>query len=257
MRELLNGVYDLHIHTSPDVAPRKYSDLELARRLAERGMAGCAIKCHYFDTAARAGLLMAQFPQLDVAGGVTLNRSVGGLNPDAVERSAQAGGRMVWFPTLEAQSYQRYQHRNDPEADLSRFLTVCDEEGKLLPQALEVLDIAARHHMVVGTGHVGAEEGMALVRAAAERNCTIVLTHADNPADCYSVEQQEEAAALGAYVEHGGVCPAAPGPGLLPGGAGDHDVPGAPASAPPHRAGLKPQAHSRIGQLCKTVPSTS
>ena len=111
MRELLNGVYDLHIHTSPDVVPRKYSDLELARRLAERGMAGCAIKCHYFDTAARAGLLMAQFPQLDVAGGVTLNRSVGGLNPDAVERSAQAGGRMVWFPTLEAQSYQRYQHR--------------------------------------------------------------------------------------------------------------------------------------------------
>ena len=109
MRELLNGVYDLHIHTSPDVVPRKYSDLELARRLAERGMAGCAIKCHYFDTAARAGLLMAQFPQLDVAGGVTLNRSVGGLNPDAVERSAQAGGRMVWFPTLEAQSYQRYQ----------------------------------------------------------------------------------------------------------------------------------------------------
>ena len=192
MRELLNGVYDLHIHTSPDVVPRKYSDLELARRLAERGMAGCAIKCHYFDTAARAGLLMAQFPQLDVAGGVTLNRSVGGLNPDAVERSAQAGGRMVWFPTLEAQSYQRYQHRNDPEAGLSRFLTVCDEEGKLLPQALEVLDIAARHHMVVGTGHVGAEEGMALVRAAAERNCTIVLTHADNPADCYSVEQQEE-----------------------------------------------------------------
>lgn len=43
---------------------------------------------------------------------------------------------------------------------------------------------------------------MALVRAAAERSCTIVLTHADNPADCYSVERQEEAAALGAYVEH-------------------------------------------------------
>ena len=165
-------------------------------------MAGCAIKCHYFDTAARAGLLMEQFPQLDVAGGVTLNRSVGGVNPDAVERSAQAGGRMVWFPTLEARAYQRYQHRNDPEADLSRFLTVCDEEGELLPQALEVLDAAARHHMVVGTGHVGAEEGMALVRAAAERSCTIVLTHADNPADCYSLEQQEEAAALGAYVEH-------------------------------------------------------
>ena len=27
MRELLNGVYDLHIHTSPDVVPRKYLSL--------------------------------------------------------------------------------------------------------------------------------------------------------------------------------------------------------------------------------------
>lgn len=102
MRELLNGVYDLHIHTAPDVVPRKCSDLELARRLVDRGMAGCAIKCHYFDTAARAGLLMEQFPQLDVAGGVTLNRSVGGVNPDAVERSAQAGagwsGSPPWRP---------------------------------------------------------------------------------------------------------------------------------------------------------------
>lgn len=35
------------------------------------------------------------------------------------------------------------------------------------------------------------------MRAAAERSCTIVLTHADNPADCYSVEQQEEARRIG------------------------------------------------------------
>lgn len=81
-------------------------------------------------------------------------------------------------------------------------MSVCDEKGNLLPQALEVLDVATRHQMVVGTGHIGADEGMALVRAAAERGCTVVLTHADNPADCYSIQQQQEAVALGAYVEH-------------------------------------------------------
>ena len=37
--------------------------LELARRLVHRGMAGCAIKNHYFDTAVRAKLLQEQFPQ--------------------------------------------------------------------------------------------------------------------------------------------------------------------------------------------------
>ena len=89
MDNTLKGVYDLHIHTSPDVVPRKCSDIELGRRLAAAGMAGCAIKSHYFDTAARAALLQAQFPQLHIAGGVTLNRSVGGVNPEAVERSAR------------------------------------------------------------------------------------------------------------------------------------------------------------------------
>ena len=85
MEDLLKGAYDLHIHTAPDVVQRKCGDLELARRLVHRGMAGCAIKNHYFDTAVRAKLLQEQFPQLRVAGGVTLNRSVGGVNPDAVE----------------------------------------------------------------------------------------------------------------------------------------------------------------------------
>lgn len=106
MRELLNGVYDLHIHTAPDVVPRKCSDLELARRLVDRGMAGCAIKCHYFDTAARAGLLMEQFPQLDVAGGVTLNRSVGGVNPmrwsGPPRRAAGWSGSHPGGPSLSA-----------------------------------------------------------------------------------------------------------------------------------------------------------
>ena len=32
MLELLRGAYEMHIHTAPDVGPRKCSDLELARR---------------------------------------------------------------------------------------------------------------------------------------------------------------------------------------------------------------------------------
>lgn len=198
MDELLRGIYDLHVHTSPDVVPRKCDDLELARRLVEAGMAGCAIKSHYFDTAARALLLQKQFPQLRIAGGVTLNRSVGGINPDAVERSAQAGGKLVWFPTLEARAYKQFHG----EQELERYLTVLDGEGRLIPQAVEVLETAARHNMTVGTGHLSAREGMALVAEAARLDCQMVLTHADNPADQYTIQQQVEAVRQGAFVEH-------------------------------------------------------
>jgi len=84
-------------------------------------------------TSARAVLLQQQFPELVIVSGVTLNRAVGGLNPHAVERSTQIGGKMVWFPTLEARAYQKYHHKDEPNADLSQYLTVCDDHGELLP----------------------------------------------------------------------------------------------------------------------------
>lgn len=202
MEKLLDGIYDLHIHTAPDVVPRKCTDLEAARRMLDAGMRGGVIKSHYLDTACRARLLREQFPMLNIVGGISLNRSVGGLNPWAAERSAQAGGKMLWFPTLESREYQRFQHRNDPNADLSAFIPVCGEDGKLLPAALDVLDVAAQYKLIVGTGHIGALEGMALVREGVRRGCTMVLTHCDNPADRYTVEQQVEAAKLGAIIEH-------------------------------------------------------
>lgn len=202
MNDFLRGVYDLHIHTAPDVVPRKCTDLEAARRMLAAGMNGGAIKCHYLDTAARAALLREQFPQLNIVGGVVLNRSVGGLNPCAVERTAQAGGKLVWFPTLEAREYQRFRHRGDSTADLSSYIPVCDENGRLLPTALDVLNVAVQYRMVVGTGHIGPSEGMALVREGQRKGCTMLLTHADNPADQYTIEQQLEAVRLGAVVEH-------------------------------------------------------
>ena len=67
---------------------------------------------------------------------------------------------------------------------------------------MRVLETAAKYRMIVGTGHISAEEGMALVRANAGIGCRIVLTHADNPADFYTTHQQAEAVNLGAMVEH-------------------------------------------------------
>ena len=202
MKHLLKGAYDMHIHTAPDVTPRKCDDLELAQRVKAAGMAGCAIKSHYMDTSGRAALLNRLYPELTFAGGITLNRSVGGVNPNAVERMAQMGGKMLWFPTLEARSYQRFHHPDDG-TDLTPFLTVLNEDGKLTPQAVQVLEVAAQYKLVVGTGHLSAQEGLALVHEAQRLDgIQMVLTHADNPADQYTLEEQQEAVRLGAMVEH-------------------------------------------------------
>ena len=48
MKELIQGAYDLHVHSAPDVLPRKLDDLEMGRRIAAAGMGGYCIKSHYF-----------------------------------------------------------------------------------------------------------------------------------------------------------------------------------------------------------------
>ena len=44
MKELIQGAYDLHVHSAPDVMPRKMDDLEMAQRIVASGMAGYALK---------------------------------------------------------------------------------------------------------------------------------------------------------------------------------------------------------------------
>lgn len=203
MKDYLRGAYEMHVHTSPDVSPRKCSDIELAKRLQAAGMGGAVIKCHYGDTAARAGVLNELFPEMHFAGGVTLNRAAGGINPAAVEASGKMGGRFVWFPTMDSLSYQKYQKEHKGASpDLTGRIFLLDGNGELLPEVFQVIETAKKYHMAVATGHISAEEGMPLIRAARAAGCVAVLTHADNPADCFTTEQQAEAAALGAYVEH-------------------------------------------------------
>jgi len=202
MLELLRGAFEMHIHTAPDVGPRKCSDLELARRFASAGLAGALIKCHYADTAPRAALLNEGFPAMRFFGGVTLNNSQGALNPAAVESCGKMGGRIVWFPTMDALSYRRFHARSKPETPLADGIAVCDETGALMAEAKAVIAMAKRYDMIVATGHIGAAEGLAVVRECAVSGVQAVVTHADNPADAYTVEQQQEAVSLGAVIEH-------------------------------------------------------
>lgn len=203
MRDCLRGAYEMHIHTSPDVTARKCSDLELAQRFQEAGLAGALIKCHYADTAARAALLNERFTELKFAGGVTLNRSSGGINPEAVDVSGKMGGKIVWFPTMDSLHYQAFHKKNGSSNTVPNgCLYILDADGQLISEAVAVLETAKKYGMMVGTGHLGPEEGMALVRAGAELGCQIILTHADNPANAYTIQEQCEAAELGAIVEH-------------------------------------------------------
>lgn len=44
MEDILKGAYDMHIHTSPDVSPRKSTDIEIAEEWKTAGMKGGVVK---------------------------------------------------------------------------------------------------------------------------------------------------------------------------------------------------------------------
>lgn len=218
-RELIHGAYDLHVHSAPDVLPRKMNDLEMAQRIISSGMAGYAIKSHYFCTSERAELIREMYPECDAVGTITLNSSVGGMNPTAVEMAGRSGAKIVWFPTCDSKHEIAHVFNGDPGKKLPYWaqiiiqmkeagieaptISILDENGKLIPQVHDILDIMAKYNMVLATAHVSHEEAFALVKAASEHQVDrIIITHVDFPTTFYTIEEQKELVKYGAVMEH-------------------------------------------------------
>ena len=214
---LLSGAYDLHVHSSPDVLPRKMDDVEMAQRIITSGMKGYAIKSHYFCTSERAETIRKLFPRCNAVGSITLNSSVGGINPMAVEMAGRSGAKLVWFPTVDSEHELAYlahspsqklpywaQIKEQMKAEGVSSPTICIlQNGKLKDEVFGVLDIIARFKMILATSHISKPETFALIKAAKERKVErIIITHVDFPSTFYTVEEQKELLKSGAFVEH-------------------------------------------------------
>lgn len=199
MNNLIKGAYDLHFHTSPDLKNRKVNDYELVKRLQKNGMKGVVIKSHFFESASRAFLMNYLFPDMEIYGGVTLNNSVGGINPEIVDKVGKIGGKFVWFPTLDALSYNKFKGNKLKK----EYIGILNDRNELMPEVIDVLENIKRHNMILGTGHLSSIEGLVLIKKASELGIKkIIVTHADNPANYYSIEDQLLAIEYGAVIEH-------------------------------------------------------
>src|SRR5579863_312344 len=158
----LDGVIDMHAHSDPDGTPRSIDAIDLAKLAKARGMRGLVLKNHYEPTASLAYLVRKEVPGIEIFGGIDLNRSVGGVNPAAIERMVLVKGgwgRVVWLPTFDAENQVRFSKENRPFVSVSHG-------GQLLPEVKQVIALAAQHHLTLETGHSSAEEGLMIVRQA-------------------------------------------------------------------------------------------
>lgn len=198
-RAQLEGMIDLHVHSAPDSVARSIDSIETARMAERHGMRALMFKNHYAPTAAMAYLVSRVVPNVEVYGAIALNRSVGGINPTAVEHMiATTGnlGRVVFMPTFDSEHAHLTVSPNPNHVPISAG-------GRLLPEVLEVLDLIAEHDLALATGHSSPTEVFALIRAARTAGVTrIIVTHPSSELVNMSTEQQAEATALGALLEY-------------------------------------------------------
>ena len=176
------------------------------------------LKSHYFPTVERAQVVRAAVPGIRAFGSVSLNHSVGGINPTLVHVAGKAGARVVWMPTVDAENERsaREPASNGPApfwAEVQRELlargvapepiTILDATGRLKRQVVSCLELIAEYDMVLATGHLSGAEISVLVEEAVRLGVRrILVTHALFPAESLSVEEQRRLAAMGAFIEH-------------------------------------------------------
>ena len=99
-RVSLQGICDMHVHTNPDLRLRAYNDLQLADAAVRVGARAIVIKSHLGFTVNRAAIANAYVEKVygkntgfTMYGGVVMNKIIGGVNPEAVEKGLKLGGQ--------------------------------------------------------------------------------------------------------------------------------------------------------------------
>lgn len=177
-KNLIGGFIDTHLHTSPDIKPRILNDFEAAQDAKNGNMEAIVIKSHVESTAGRAKLV-ENITGFKVIGGICLNLSVGGLNPDAVKVTVGLGGKIVWFPTISA-----------PQISIT------------YEDAEDILNLIAENDLVLATGHLKPEEIFKLLDYAKSAGIKkIIINHPLTGVVGANIDEQKEMA-KNAYLEH-------------------------------------------------------
>ena len=203
---------------APDIIARRIDDLGLAAEFLERGLKGFVLKSHYVSTAERAKVVTAAVPGIKAYGAITLNHSVGGLNPVAVDIAGRSGAKIVWFPTVDAENEtaglptggnKKLPFWAEIQREISAMgiapprMTVLDGGGQISQAARSCIELIAKHDMVLATGHLGRHEIFPLVKTArAMKVRKVLVTHAEFPSQNLTAQEQVQLADSGAYIEH-------------------------------------------------------
>jgi microsomal dipeptidase-like Zn-dependent dipeptidase len=120
------------------------------------------------------------------------------MNAHAVDHMARVNGgwgRIVWMSTFDAENQIRANKSNAPFVRVS-------QNGALLPETKAVIAAIRKHNFVLASGHVSAQEALLMFEEGQRLGIRgMVATHGMGAPTSLTVEQAQQAAKLGAFIE--------------------------------------------------------
>lgn len=112
----------------------------------------------------RAYIIRQALSGAECYGSFCMNRVHGDrVNPFAARKAVETSGglcRCIWLPTLDASYQYKYEGRKE------RGIPVLDDNGKVLPEVVKVMEICAEANIILATGHSSPDESITLIRKA-------------------------------------------------------------------------------------------
>lgn len=215
-QQLLQGAYDLHIHSGPCLIKRSVTHREACIEAYNAGLAGVLLKDQHGPTYHVSKTLeeCLQFERpFSVFGGLVIGNSTGGLNPAAVENAIEYGAKAIWMPTLAA-DFNRNYHKTLNAAQAATMpkstsrlkydpnIALLDSCGQLKQEVKDIVKLAADANIMIGNGHVSQRETDELINAAkAAGSKKIVINHPELQLQM-TLDQMRNYTQAQVYLEH-------------------------------------------------------
>lgn len=222
VRDCLKGAVDVHVHggSEPRSTERLMNEFEMAIEYTQAGFGAAVVKTHHTPSVSRNILIQTFIERwaeehgmtpVKMLGGVTLNYTVGGLNPAAVRVVADfPNGRFVWLPCMDSFEHGQIvkgglgQYCKDPKPEGIKLL---DDKGEIVPELEEILGVIADNDMVLSTGHYTHPTQMVVIEEAKKAGVKRIVCDHVNLHPKYrihptakTIEEMKEAAKTGAML---------------------------------------------------------
>jgi hypothetical protein len=208
VREILQGIIDLHVHAGPSVAKREVDAGDMLKEAVQYGYRGFVVKDHYFPTMMSATLVEKHLgsDKIRVFGGIALNNSVGAINVKAVDAAYGMGAKFVYMPTVSSNHHIEEHKGHFPGAGAMSLaekpIVYVDEKGNLWDEVKELLKyVATKPDLILATGHGSVREIDTLIPEAVKAGVKKIFVNHPFFLIGASIEEIVRWARMGAYIE--------------------------------------------------------